>query len=82
MVPKELANQPFCAIPHDSPADLAGGGNPEPRRRQPRSAGEHCHEPAAYARAGFVRPLKVGPETDVFVGPKRFGTHATVSSFI
>jgi hypothetical protein len=82
MVPKELANQSFCAIPHNGAADLAGSGNPESRRRLPRGAGEHRHEPAAYARAGFVCPLKVGPATDVLVGPKRFGTHAPVSSFI
>ena len=75
MVPKELANQSFCAIPHNGAADFSGGGNPEPRRRLARGTGEYRHEPAAYTRAGFVNLLKVGPATDMLVGPKCVCAH-------
>ena len=81
MVSEQLANQSFGAIADNGAADFSGSGNPKPRRRLRSDAGEYHHEPAAYAGAGFVRLLKVGPATDMLVGPKRCCAHAA-SSFI
>jgi hypothetical protein len=79
MVPEQLANQSFGAIADNGAADFPGSGNPKPRRRLWSCAGEYHHEPAAYTGAGFVSLLKVGPATEMLVGPKRFCAHAALS---
>jgi hypothetical protein len=76
MVPEKLANEPFCAVSHNGAANFSGGGNPEPRRRFASGAGEYRHEPAAYTASGLVGLLKVGPATDMLVGPKGSCAHS------
>lgn len=70
VMPEDLSNQSFRAIPLDRAADLPGGGDAEARDRVISRAREHGHQSPADFATLFVDALIVDPASDVLVGSK------------
>ena len=66
--PENLARQALGAVPLDGAAQLARGGDAEPRPGTPVLEQKHRHEPAGDPRSLAVDALELGPAADPLGG--------------
>ena len=65
IVAKELADEPFCAVPGYGRSQFPGGGNSKASAATFPRPREHRHEPAVVFQAGLIDELEIRPLTNV-----------------